>query len=70
MTEKGYYFLRSVAEKYKFIISLVVIGSDKSVKKDFSEEMINFCVVNGIKFIKKEEFNSISSEFVIAIGCR
>ena len=41
MTEKGYEFLRETATKYKSLFNLIVVGNDKSIQKDYEEEIIN-----------------------------
>jgi len=70
MTEKGYEFLKETATKYKSLFNRVVVGNDKSIQKDFEDEIINFCVKENIDCVKKADFKEVSSEYVIAISWR
>jgi methionyl-tRNA formyltransferase len=70
MTEKGYEFLKETATKYKSLFNRVVVGNDKSIQKDFEDEIINFCVKENIDYVKKADFNEVASEYVIAISWR
>jgi len=70
MTEKGYEFLYGIPRKYRSLINLIVVGSDKSIKKDYEEEIIQYCIKNYICFIKKSEFKAIKTEYAMAISWR
>ena len=70
MTEKGYEFLKETATKYKSLFNRVVVGNDKSIQKDFEDEIINFCVKENIDYVKKADFKEVASEYVIAISWR
>lgn len=70
MTEKGYEFLRETATKYKSLFNLIVVGNDKSIQKDYEEEIINLCVKENIDYIKRVEFTEVKSVYAIAISWR
>jgi methionyl-tRNA formyltransferase len=70
MTEKGYVFLREASGKYKSLFSLVVVGTDKSIQKDFSQEIIDYCRLQNIRCVKKENFEKIESEYALAVSWR
>ena len=70
MTEKGYEFLRETSTKYKSLFNKVVVGNDKSIQKDYEEEIIAFCVKESINYVKKVDFKAVTSEYVIAISWR
>lgn len=70
MTEKGYEFLKETAPKYKSLFNQVVVGNDKSIQKDFEDEIINFCDKENIDYVKRADFKEVASEYVIAISWR
>jgi methionyl-tRNA formyltransferase len=70
MTEKGYEFLRETATKYKSLFNKVVVGNDKSIQKDYEEEIIAFCIKENIDYVKKVNFKVVASKYVIAISWR
>lgn len=70
MTEKGYAFLKETSKKYKSLFNLVVVGSDKTLQKDFEEEIINLCIQEKIDFVKRADFIDIKSEYAMAISWR
>jgi len=70
MTEKGYEFLKNSVKKYKSLFSLVVIGSDKSIQKDYESEIIELCIKENINYIKKSDFTEVKSIYAIAISWR
>ncbi|QWD27071.1 methionyl-tRNA formyltransferase [Polynucleobacter paneuropaeus] len=70
MTEKGFNFISTLAKKYKSIIGVVVVGSDKNIQKDFEDEIIEYCRNENIPFILRNNFKKINTEFAIAISWR
>ena len=70
MTEKGYHFLVHTAKKYQALFGLVVVGNDKSLQKDYEEEIITFCQQQQIPFVKKSDFKAVTTEYVMAIAWR
>jgi methionyl-tRNA formyltransferase len=70
MTEKGYAFLMETSKKYKSLFNLVVVGSDKTLQKDFEEEIINLCIQENINHVRKADFIDIKSEYAMAISWR
>jgi methionyl-tRNA formyltransferase len=70
MTEKGYFFLKNCYPKYKDLIELVIVSGDSQLKKDYENEIIEFCILHNIQYLKKCDFNSINTEFCIAVSWR
>jgi methionyl-tRNA formyltransferase len=70
MTEKGHAVLTKIVKKYKPLLELVVIGSDKALKKDFEEEIINVCIIENINYIKQADFTKTKSEYALAVSWR
>lgn len=70
MTEKGLVSLKAIADQYKHLIDLVVIGSDKAIENDYSNEIIEYCLHSNIPYIRRIDFTEITSEFVLAISWR
>jgi methionyl-tRNA formyltransferase len=70
MTEKGYEFLKNTTKKYKSLISIVVIGNDNSIQKDFEKEIIELCNIENIDCIKKSDFKEVNTEYAIAVSWR
>ena len=70
MTEKGYQTLLGINEIYLSTIELVVIGRDMNIIDDAENKIINFCLQSNIKFILKENFFKIETEYALAISWR
>ncbi len=70
MTEKGYEFLKATSKEYKSLYGLVVVGSDKAIVNDFEKEIIEYCQINDIPFIRRSEFRDVSTKYVIAVSWR
>jgi methionyl-tRNA formyltransferase len=70
MTEKGFVSLKAIANQYKHLIDLVVIGSDKAIKNDYTNEIIEYCLHSNIPYICRNDFKEVKSEFVLAISWR
>lgn len=70
MTEKGYEFLRENSARYKSLFHLVVVGADKNIEKDFEQEIIEYCVHQGIPCVRKTDFQDVTSEYALAISWR
>jgi methionyl-tRNA formyltransferase len=70
MTEKGYDLLRDTARKYKHLFSLVVVGCDSNIENDFEAEIIDFCINEGIKSVRRRDFHRVASEYAIAVSWR
>jgi methionyl-tRNA formyltransferase len=70
MTEKGYKFLKNTVKKYKSLYSLVVVGNDKAILKDYEDEIVELCIKENIDYIKKSEFTEVKSKYAMAISWR
>lgn len=70
MTEKGFHFLTSTAGRYRPIFDLIVVGSDKSLQKDYEDDIIQFCEAASIPFVRKADFGNIRSEYAMSIAWR
>lgn len=70
MTEKGYDFLCGLDPEFLSIFTLIVVGSDKSLKNDYEFELIEFCQKNNLEFTKRSDFKNIKTEYAMAISWR
>jgi methionyl-tRNA formyltransferase len=71
MTQKGYSVLKYLCNNKRLsIISKVIIGTDKSIEKDYASGIKNLCVDFNIEYYKREEIYKIDSEYSIAISWR
>lgn len=72
--QKGYQVLKDVFESFSAsIFNTVVIGTDKNIDNDFSNEMKIFCELNKISFIFRNDVlrnSEIYSGYKFAIGWR
>lgn len=68
---KGYEVLKEIIKCFdKKIIAYVVIGKDKNIKKDYSNEIEKICIENEIFFYFRNEEIEIKENYKIAIGWR
>ena len=53
-------------------VAFVVIGTDKAIKKDYFEEIRDFCVVHNVAWFTRQEFSkkSLLCDLLVAIGWR
>jgi len=71
MSEKGLSVLREVLSSFDpEIIDFIVIGSDKNVVKDYSEEIQNLAQKHKIRTFKRNAIYQIKSKYAIAISWR
>jgi methionyl-tRNA formyltransferase len=70
MTEKGFYFLKEVSNRYKSLIYMVVVGRDSSIEKDYAAEIIDLCGKEGLDYIERINFKDIKSEYVMTVSWR
>jgi methionyl-tRNA formyltransferase len=71
MTYKGYQVLINFVETFASdSIELVIIGMDKNIENDYSEEIKQFCVNNQIPFFFRNQEYDIESEYIFAISWR
>lgn len=70
MTEKGFEFLKRTYDRYHSLYEVVVIGNDSKLQNDFEVELIKFCHDHRLNYIKRAEFISVETEYVIAISWR
>ena len=71
MTFKGYSVLLDLIERENLsYVDCVVIGTDKNTKNDYSQEMVELCKNNGIRyFFRKDDFK-IESEYIVTVSWR
>jgi methionyl-tRNA formyltransferase len=68
---KGLAVLQGLEKKYYASITEVIVGRDKEVLKDYSDEIIQICSLYAIKhFEYKEDFQNEEHSYSIAIGWR
>ncbi len=71
MSKKGYEVLHSlVTNNFKKHITEVIIGRDKSVLNDYSENIISLCKTHALIYFERNDTYSITSDFSIAISWR
>ena len=67
---KGYHALTNLNENYLGLIDCVVIGRDKAVTNDFSDNLFDWCFSKRIKAIERKDFSfsdSLSIQFIIIV---
>ena len=71
MSEKGFSVLNSIVSSgHKELIGKVIIGTDKNVINDYSEEIRNICVKNNLEFYKRQQNIEITEEYSLAVSWR
>lgn len=71
MTQKGFEVLNALIDrKFKTMISEIVVGRDKNIENDFSNEIIKLCKQHSIKYFERNEVFQIISDYSIAISWR
>jgi methionyl-tRNA formyltransferase len=68
--QKALVSLKGIEEKYYGFINKVIVGFDKNVINDFSEEIIDFCKEKGLSFVLQNRTYSSESQYSVAIGWR
>lgn len=68
--KKGIESIKALNNKQISLVDFVVIGTDKNVIEDYSNEIKDFCTGNRIKYSFRNSDSSIESEYNIAIGWR
>ncbi|WP_158021878.1 formyltransferase family protein [Flammeovirga pacifica] len=66
MTQKGYNTLVYISEKYLDIIGIIIIGTDKKIKNDFSSEIIEHCKIYNIKYTLDKNYSSENLSIAIS----
>lgn len=71
MTKKGYVVLKSIiANNFVTLIDKVIIGIDKNVINDYSNEIIELCRKNNIVYFLSNQNFEINSPYGLAISWR
>lgn len=70
MTEKGFRVLSSLNDSHLRLVREVVVGRDASVLKDYEAEIIEFCLKNHIKVVRRDDFDGVRTEYAVAISWR
>jgi methionyl-tRNA formyltransferase len=70
MTQKGYTFLESTVRQYGHLYEEVVVGTDPSIDNDCPGEISALCRAHGIRCTPREDFQSIATEYAMAISWR
>lgn len=71
MTEKGLEVLREAVSTNKDLIEAVVIGTDKNVVNDFSEEIREFAQSQGVPFFERNQFKYAHEQcYALAVSWR
>ena len=67
---KGFIALSKLDKKYLDTISDIVIAKDKSIKKDYCEEIVSYCKDNSIQYYERTKEPESATQLNIAIGWR
>lgn len=71
MTFKGYQVLKSIVKTdYTRLISKVIVGRDKNIDYDYSDEIIDVCKNNNIKYFERLSGFEINSPYSLAVSWR
>ena len=68
--KKGLEVLNLLDQKSIENIDMLVIGTDKNVQKDYSEDIRQRCLGYGVPHVTSNKTSSFSSKYAIAIGWR
>jgi methionyl-tRNA formyltransferase len=68
--KKGIESIKALNNRQISLVDFVVIGTDKNVIEDYSNEIKDFCTGNRINYSFRNSDSSIESEYNIAIGWR
>jgi methionyl-tRNA formyltransferase len=71
MTWKGYSVVRHVVSKQPGIVDRVVIGADKNIENDYSEELRDFCDSNSVTWNYRQDNVAVEpGTYIFAISWR
>lgn len=71
MSQKGFEVLQSIVSNIDVkIISFIVVGRDKNVVNDFSEDIITLASSNNIKIVERSSKYTVQSQYAIAVSWR
>ena len=71
MSEKGYSVLEEILNTFDAkIIDFIVVGTDKNVSADFSEQILSLAKKRGIKTVKRNSVYHIKTRYALAISWR
>ena len=71
MSEKGFIVLHELIKVgHSNMIDQIVLGRDKNVQNDFSDQIISAATTNGIKLSERKSAPNITSQYAIAISWR
>ena len=65
MTEKGFEIVKFMILNYRDMIDLVVVGQDKNISNDYSNEIIEVCKENRVEWSYKDNNRKINDDFFI-----
>ena len=70
MGQKGYEVLKFMIREHKDLIGTVVSSEDKSIQKDYYEEIKQLCTDNKISFFDRKQNYDIQTKYAFAIAWR
>ena len=70
MTQKGYEVLKSIHQGFPDIIASVVSSKDNNIKKDYHDEIKEFCLRNTIPTYDRNSIGQMGSSYGITISWR
>jgi methionyl-tRNA formyltransferase len=70
MTQKGFDVLKTAAEKHVDLIEAVIVSEDRSINKDYYDEITTYCESKNIIWYDKKTTNALQGDISIAISWR
>ena len=70
MGQKGYEVLKYMSTHHREAVDIVIASEDKSIQKDFYEDIKNLCAKEGIPFYNRREEYTIKTEYAFAVAWR
>lgn len=69
--EKAYFTLKSIKLDFLSLLNCVIIGNDKNVLNDYSNDIKKYCETNNISYLfQNKTIEKSSADYSIAIGWR
>ena len=70
MGQKGYEVLKYMTTHHRESLDIVIASEDKSIQKDFYEDMKSLCIKEGIPFFNRREKYTIKTDYAFAVAWR
>ena len=70
MGQKGHEVLKYMAAHHRDAVDIVIASEDKSIQKDFYEDIKSLCIKEGIPFFNRREKYTIKTDYAFAVAWR